>query len=135
VPPALLTMTERRPTIGYMSSAEVDAYLADVEEPKRSTLQRLRQTILEVIPDAEEGISYGVPAFRVQGKVVAGFAAFKNHLSYLPHSGSVFPALRDELGAYKTSSGALQFPIDSPLPKPLVEHLVRVRIALAFPDQ
>ena len=128
-------MTERRPTIGYMSSAEVDAYLADVEEPKRSTLQRLRQTILEVIPDAEEGISYGVPAFRVQGKVVAGFAAFKNHLSYLPHSGSVFPALRDELGAYKTSSGALQFPIDSPLPKPLVEHLVRVRIALAFPDQ
>jgi uncharacterized protein YdhG (YjbR/CyaY superfamily) len=116
-------------------SAEIDAYLADVDEPKRSTLQRLRQTILEVIPDAEEGISYGLPAFRVQGTVVAGFAAFKNHLSYLPHSGSVFPVLRDELSAYQTSSGALRFPIDSPLPKLLVERLVNVRIAQALPDE
>jgi uncharacterized protein YdhG (YjbR/CyaY superfamily) len=135
MPTAFLTLIDGGPTIGDMSSAEVNTYLADVEEPKRSTLQRLRQTILEVVPEAEEGISYGVPAFRVRGKVIAGFAAFKNHLSYLPHSGSVFPALRDEVGAYKTSSGALQFPIDSPLPKPLVEHLVRVRIAQAFPDQ
>jgi uncharacterized protein YdhG (YjbR/CyaY superfamily) len=117
-----------------MSSAEVDDYLADVEEPKRSTLQSLRQTILEVVPDAIEGISYKVPAFRLNGIVIAGFAAFKNHLSYLPHSGSVFPALQDEVAPYKTSTGALQFPIDSPLPKPLVERLVSVRIAQAFPD-
>jgi uncharacterized protein YdhG (YjbR/CyaY superfamily) len=135
MPPAHLTLFEHGPTIGCMSSAEVDTYLADVEEPKRSTLQRLRQTILEVVPEFEEGISYGVPAFRLRGKVIAGFAAFKNHLSYLPHSGSVFPVLRDELSAYKTSSGALQFPIDSPLSKPLVENLVRVRIAQAFPDE
>lgn len=118
-----------------MTSAEVDAYLGGVEEPKRSTLQQLRETILAVIPDAEEGISYGLPAFRVRGKVVAGFAAFKNHLSYLPHSGSVFPVLREELGGYKTSTGALQFPTDSPLPVLLVEHLVQVRIAQAFPDE
>jgi uncharacterized protein YdhG (YjbR/CyaY superfamily) len=118
-----------------MSSAEVDDYLADVAEPKRSTLQSLRQTILEVVPEAEEGISYRVPAFRVKGKVIAGFAAFKDHLSYLPHSGSVFPALRDEVAPYKTSTGALQFPIDSPLPKPLVERLVSVRVAQAFPDK
>ena len=117
-----------------MSRAEIDDYLAGVEEPKRSTLGCLRTAILEVVPDAEEGISYGVPAFRVHGKVVAGFAAFKNHLSYLPHSGSVFPVLGDELEDYRTSSGALQFPIDSPLPTPLVEQLVRVRIAQAFPD-
>ena len=117
-----------------MSSAEVDAYLADVEEPKRSTLQHLRESILDVIPDAEEGISYGVPAYRVQGKVVAGFAAFTKHLSYLPHSGSVFPVLRDELGGYTTSSGALRFPVDSPLPKHLVERLIRVRMAQALPD-
>jgi uncharacterized protein YdhG (YjbR/CyaY superfamily) len=119
--------------IGYVSSDEIDQYLADLEEPKRSTLQRLRQTILEVVPEAEEGISYQVPAFRVDGKVVAGFAAFKNHLSYLPHSGSVFPVLRDEVAKYKTSKGALQFPVDSPLPKHVVESLVRVRIAQAFP--
>ena len=116
-----------------MSSDEIDRYLADLEEPKRSTLQRLRQTILEVVPEAEEGISYQVPAFRVDGKVIAGFAAFKNHLSYLPHSGSVFPVLRDEVASYKTSTGALQFPIDSPLPRLLVEQLIRVRIAQAFP--
>ena len=116
-----------------MSSDEIDQYLDDIEEPKRSTLQRLRQTILEVIPEAEEGISYQVPAFRLDGKVIAGFAAFKNHLSYLPHSGSVFPVLRDEVASYKTSKGALQFPVDSPLPKHLIESLVRVRIAQAFP--
>jgi uncharacterized protein YdhG (YjbR/CyaY superfamily) len=120
--------------IECVSSDEIDQYLTDLEEPKRSTLQRLRETILEVVPDAEEGISYQVPAFRIDGKVIAGFAAFKNHLSYLPHSGSVFPALGDELASYKMSKGALQFPIDSPLPKFLVEQLIRVRIAQAFPE-
>ena len=118
-----------------MSSAEIETYLAGVEEPKRSTLQHLRQSIIEAVPEAEEGISYGVPAFRVQGKVIAGFAAFKNHLSYLPHSGSVFPVLSDELDGYRFSSGALQFPIDSPLAQSLVERLVRVRVAQAFPDE
>lgn len=118
-----------------MSSAEIDRYLDEVEEPKRSTLQRLRQMILDVVPEAEEGISYGLPAFRLRGKVIADFAAFKNHLSYLPHSGSVFPVLAGQLDCYKFSSGALQFPIDAPLPKALVENLVQVRIAQAFPDE
>jgi uncharacterized protein YdhG (YjbR/CyaY superfamily) len=117
-----------------MSSAEIDTYLAGVEEPKRSTLQQVRQMILEVIPDADEGISYQLPAFRVKGKVVAGLGAFKNHLSYLPHSGSVFPELKDEVAPYATSRGALQFPTDAPLPKELVEKLLKVRIAQAFPD-
>ena len=66
--------------------------------------------------------------------MIAGFAAFKNHLSYLPHSGSVFPLLRGEIAGYKTSTGALQFPIDSPLPKALVEQLIKVRMAQAFPE-
>ncbi len=110
-----------------MSRAEVDDYLASVEEPKRTTLEAIRQTILDIIPEAEEGISYGVPAFRLQGKVIAGFAAFKNHLSYLPHSGSVFPVLRDELAGYKKSAGALQFPVDKPLPKTLVRKLITIR--------
>jgi uncharacterized protein YdhG (YjbR/CyaY superfamily) len=117
-----------------MSRDEIDAYLADLDEPKRSTLQELRQTILEVIPDAEEGISYKMPAFRLNGKVVAGFAAFKNHLSYLPHSGSVFPELQKELADYRTSTGALQFPVDEPLPRSLVEQLVSVRIQQALSD-
>jgi uncharacterized protein YdhG (YjbR/CyaY superfamily) len=103
--PSLLTLNAGVTKIGYVSSDEIDQYLADLEEPKRSTLQRLRQTILEVVPEAEEGISYQVPAFRVDGKVIAGFAAFKNHLSYLPHSGSIFPLLPDEVASYKTSRG------------------------------
>jgi len=117
-----------------MSSGEIDDYLAALDEPKRSTLQCLRQSILDVVPEAEEGMSYRVPAFRVEGTVIAGFAAFKHHVSYLPHSGSVFPVLRDELADYTTSSGALRFPVDTPLPSSLVGHLVRVRIAEAFPE-
>ena len=111
-----------------MSAQEIDQYLDALDEPKRSTLARLRQTILDVLPEAEQGISYGLPAFKVQGKVVAGFAAFKNHLSYLPHSGSVFPQLQDELAGYAKSSGALRFGIDEPLPAPLVERLIAVRL-------
>ncbi len=111
-----------------MARGDVDAYLQQIEEPKRSTLEHLRRTILEIVPDAEECISYAAPAFRVRGKVVAGFAAFKNHLSYLPHSGSVLPELADELAAYRTSSGALQFAVDEPLPRALVEKLIAVRM-------
>jgi uncharacterized protein YdhG (YjbR/CyaY superfamily) len=110
-----------------MSAKEVDDYLAALEEPKRNTLEVLRTTILDIIPDADQGISYGHPAFKLQGRVIAGFAAFKNHLSYLPHSRSVFPELKKEVSAYVTSSGALRFPIDSPLPKSLVKKLITVR--------
>jgi uncharacterized protein YdhG (YjbR/CyaY superfamily) len=68
-----------------------------------------------------------VPAFRVAGKAVAGFAAFKNHLSYFPHSGSVLSELSDDLVGYVTSKGTLQFPIDKPLPKALLKKLIAVR--------
>jgi uncharacterized protein YdhG (YjbR/CyaY superfamily) len=90
-----------------VSAEEVDAYLAEVDEPKRSTLQALRRTILEIVPDAEQLISYRIPAFRVQGKIVAGFAAFRNHLSYLPFSGSVLPQLADGLEDYTMTKSAL----------------------------
>jgi uncharacterized protein YdhG (YjbR/CyaY superfamily) len=110
-----------------VSKKEIDDYLKTLDEPKRSTLRALRATIAELLPEAEEGISYGLPAFRLQGKVIAGFAAFKHHLSYLPHSGSVFPELRDEIAGYTTSTGALQFPVDAPLPKALVKKLIAVR--------
>ncbi len=114
-----------------MTAQEIDAYLADLEEPKRSTLEALRAAILEVIPDAEQCISYGMPAFKVGGKTVAGFAAFRHHLSYLPHSGSVLSALADDLAAYDQTKGALRFPVDAPLPKPLVRRLVTTRMQQA----
>ena len=111
----------------WVSENEVDAYLAALDEPKRTTLEHLRTTILEIVPNAEQCISYGMPAFKLEGKAVAGFAAFKNHLSYLPHSGSVLPALSDDLDQYSMSKGALRFPIDTPLPKALVRKLVAER--------
>ena len=117
-----------------MSAAEIDEYLEGLDEPKRSTLNRLRRDILAVVPDAEQCTSYSVPAFKVTGKTVAGFAAFKNHLSYLPHTGSVFPELTEELAGYEKSLGALRFRIDRPLPAGLVEKLIGVRIRHAFPS-
>jgi uncharacterized protein YdhG (YjbR/CyaY superfamily) len=110
-------------------AADVDAYLRALEEPKRSTLETLRATILEIVPEAEQVISYRVPAFRVRGKIVAGFAAFKDHLSYLPFSGSVLGQLEDELRGYTMTKSALHFPVDRPLPKALVKKLVGVRLA------
>lgn len=111
-----------------MSAEEVDEYLQGLQEPKRSTLQSLRRTILEIVPDAEEVISYRVPAFRVEGETVAGFAAFANHLSYLPFSGSVLGRLGDELKGYTMTKSALHFPVDQPLPRPLVKKLIDVRL-------
>ena len=111
-----------------MAARDIDHYLAGVGEPKRSTLQQLRQCVLDVIPDAEECISYGLPAFKVKGKTVAGFGAFKNHLSYLPHSGSVLPALGANLAGYEGTKGSLHFPVDQPLPPALVKKLVTIRL-------
>jgi uncharacterized protein YdhG (YjbR/CyaY superfamily) len=111
-----------------MTRGEIDAYVAALEEPKRSTLEKLRASILDVIPDAEQGLSYGVPAFKVQGKTVAGFAAHTKHLSYVPHSGSVLATLSDDVAAYETSKGALRFAVDRPLPKRLVRKLITTRL-------
>jgi uncharacterized protein YdhG (YjbR/CyaY superfamily) len=111
-----------------MSQRDIDRYLAALDEPKRSTLEALRLSILEVAPAAEQCISYGLPAFKIQGKTVAGFAAFKQHLSYLPHSGSVLAALGDELARYEQTKGSLHFPVDKPLPKRLVKKLVTTRM-------
>jgi uncharacterized protein YdhG (YjbR/CyaY superfamily) len=115
--------------LAQVSAEEVDRYLRGLEEPMRSTLQTLRETILEIVPDAEQVISYRVPAFRVGGKTVAGFAAFKDHLSYLPYSGSVIGPLADELDGYTMTKNALPFPVDRPLPKALVKKLIRARLA------
>jgi uncharacterized protein YdhG (YjbR/CyaY superfamily) len=112
-----------------MSQEQVDAYLAKVEEPKHSTLEQLRRTILAIVPEAEECISYQVPAFRVSGKVIAGFAAFKNHLSYLPFSGSVLKQLPDDLAGYDKTLSALHFAVDRPLPEALVRRLIEVRLS------
>ena len=107
--------------------ADIDEYLAGVAEVPRATLEALRASIRRAAPDAVEAISYGMPAFKVGGKAVAGFAAFKHHLAYLPHSSSVFPVLGDRLAGYTVTKGSLHFPWDEPLPEDLVAELVAAR--------
>jgi uncharacterized protein YdhG (YjbR/CyaY superfamily) len=111
-----------------MSSREVDKYLLGIAEPQRSTLKQLRLIIQEILPKAEEVISYGFPGYKLDGKIICGFDGFKNHCSYFPHSSLVIPALAAELANYQTSKGALQFPVDKPLPKYLVKKLIAIRI-------
>ncbi len=117
-----------------MTAEDIDRYLEDVDEPKRGTLQEVRRRILEIIPNAEQCLSYGMPAFKVQGKTVAGLAAFKKHLSYLPHSGSVLAELAEETGGYAQTSGSLHFGIDTPLPRPLIQKLLTTRMREAGLD-
>jgi uncharacterized protein YdhG (YjbR/CyaY superfamily) len=110
-----------------MSSEEIDRYLSGLARDQRTALERLQASILAVVPDAEPGISYGVPAYRVGGKVIAGFSASKRHLSYLPHSGAVIGTLAEELAGYATSKGAVHFGVDTPLPDGLVRMLIDAR--------
>jgi uncharacterized protein YdhG (YjbR/CyaY superfamily) len=114
-----------------MTAGDIDAYLMGCDEPHRSTLQEMRKRILLLVPDAEQVISYAVPGFKVRGKTIAGLAAFKNHLSYLPHSGSVLPALEDELVGYTKTKSALHFPTNQPLPSELIDKLLQTRMRQA----
>ena len=88
----------------------------------------LRRSILEVVPDAEQCLSYSMPAFKVEGMTIAGFAAFKNHLSYLPHSGSVLGEMGDDIAGYQSTKGSLHFGVDQPLPDGLVRRLVETKM-------
>lgn len=113
-----------------MSAEEIDQYLACLDEPKRATLESLRATIIGLLPEAEQGLSYGVPAFRVDGTVIAGFSAAKGHLSYLPHSGAVLSELEPpELEGLQATKGALKFPVDTPPSDALVAKLIAARLA------
>jgi uncharacterized protein YdhG (YjbR/CyaY superfamily) len=99
-----------------------------VAEPHSSTLRRLRTTIASVLPTADECLKYGMPAFVLHGKSVAGYAAFKAHCSYFPMSGSVLEAAGSAVAKYERSRGGLRFPPDKPLPVSLVRRLVRLRL-------
>jgi uncharacterized protein YdhG (YjbR/CyaY superfamily) len=112
-----------------MSAADVDAHLEKIGQPHRSTLMALRATLLSILPRAEEGLKYGMPCVLLQGKVVAGYDAFKRHCSYFPHSGNVLEHVPGIPDGYVTTPGTLQFPVDKPLSVALVKRLVKVRIA------
>jgi uncharacterized protein YdhG (YjbR/CyaY superfamily) len=106
---------------------DIDDYLAPLSADKRAALQRLRKTIHAAYPKAEETISYGIPAFRLDGKVIAWFGAAARHVSFYP--GTSWKGFEEELAGYETSKGTIRFQPDHPLPAALVRKLVRSRIA------
>ena len=106
----------------------VDAYLAAVPEPARSTLRRVRSAIRSAVPaEATEGISYGIPAFMYKGPLI-WFAAFSDHCSLFP-TASVIKAFKNELEGFETSKGTIHFPVDKPLPATLLKKMVKARLA------
>ena len=117
----------RYPWKGPLRKQDVDHYLAAVPEPQRTTLEAVRATLVALLPEAEQGIAYGVPCFKVGGKGVAGFGFYTNHCTYFPMSGSITAELADDLKHYVTAKGSIQFATDEPLPAELVEHLVDAR--------
>jgi uncharacterized protein YdhG (YjbR/CyaY superfamily) len=105
----------------------IDEYLAPLRDDQRAALEKLRRDIRSAAPQAEECISYGVPGFRLNGRLLVSFGAAVNHCAFYPGS---FPlgAHERELEGYETSKGTVRFRPDRPLPAPLVRKLVKSRI-------
>lgn len=102
--------------------ADIDAYLAGVPADQKAALQSLRETILDVAPDAVECLSYGMPAFRVKGKVICYFAAAKGWCAFYP--GGLVPQFEAELAGFSTSKGTIRFQPDKPIPEPLLRRII-----------
>lgn len=107
----------------------IDEYLAAVSDEQRAALEKLRRTIKRAVPQAEECISYGLAAFRLDGKPLVAFGATANHCAFYLMSGSTVDDHRQELQKYDTSKGTIRFPANKPLPATLVRKLVQARIA------
>jgi uncharacterized protein YdhG (YjbR/CyaY superfamily) len=107
----------------------IDEYLAVFRGDQRAALEKLRKTIRGAAPRAEECISYGLAAFRLNGRPLVGLGGTAKHCAFYLMSGSTVAAHADLLAGYDTSKGAVRFPADKPLPAPLVRKLVKARIA------
>lgn len=110
-------------------SPDVDEYLAVLPAEPRAALEALRKMIKAAAPDATETISYQIPTFKLGGRPLVGFAAFKGHCGFYLMSTSVLDELRDELEPYETAKGTIRFAADRPLPTALVKKLVKARVA------
>ncbi len=107
----------------------IDAHLAKFAGEQRRSLEILRDDLRELLPGAQECLKYGMPAFVIGGKTVAGFDGFKNHNSYFPHSGGVISQVKALPQWCDGSGGTLRFPIGKRLPKALLRELIRLRTA------
>lgn len=109
------------------STSVIDQYIASCPAEVQELLYSLRRIIKETVPEASEKMSYGMPTFALHGNLVH-FAAFKNHIGFYPAPSGI-ENFREELSKYKSSKGAVQFPLDQPIPYELVQKMVRFRVA------
>jgi uncharacterized protein YdhG (YjbR/CyaY superfamily) len=107
----------------------IDEYLAGLSAENRAALQRVRRAVHAAAPGAEECVSYGMPAFRLNGKLIAGFKAAASHCSFHPMRGDTVATLQADLAGYETSTGTIKFSARAGLPATLVRKLVKARIA------
>jgi uncharacterized protein YdhG (YjbR/CyaY superfamily) len=113
---------------GFIKNS-VDEYIKDFPEEIQHLLNQIHSTIINVAPNAEESLSYGMPAYKLNGKPLVYFAAFKNHIGfYATPSGNA--AFEKELSKYKQGKGSVQFPIDKPLPLTLIVKIVKYKVKL-----
>ena len=111
------------------TASSVDAYLATLPAEQRAALERLRSKVSRLVPDAIETISYGMPTFKLGGRSLLWYAGWKAHCSIYPLTDSFLAAHADALKGYRRTRGSLHFTPDAPLPEPLLEELVRARLA------
>jgi len=107
----------------------IDEYLAGLTAENRAAVQKVRRAVHAIAPKAEECISYGMPAFRLNGKLIAGFRAAANHCSFHPMSGRTVATLKADLVRYDTSPGTIRFSPRAGLPATLIRKLIKARIA------
>jgi len=122
-------MTKKAPDDRKEVDAKRRAYFAALPPAVRTRMKSVRDMVREIAPDAVEVFSYGIPGFRLDGKPLVWYAAFKQHTSLYPMTASIRKAHAAALKDYKMSTGTVQFPLDKPLPVALVKRLVKARLA------
>lgn len=105
----------------------VDEYISAFPKDMQYKLQTIRQTVKEMVPEAGEKISYGIPTITLNGRYLVYFAGFKNHIGFYPAPVAIEAFARD-LAPYKQGKGSVQFPLDKPLPLPLIRKIVKYRV-------
>lgn len=108
--------------------SDVDSYIKAQPESTQDKLRSMRQIVKELAPDAVESISYGMPAYKLNGKPLAYFAAFTEHIGFYPIPSGV-EAFKEEFSGYKTTKGGIQLPLDKPLPVDLIKKVIKYRVA------
>ena len=112
-----------------MAHANADDYIADFSEEVKESLEKIRKLVPKIAPNAEEAMIYGVPGFKLNGKNLVVYAAFKKHIGLYPEPEAI-KKFKKELDGYETSKGAIKFPLDKALPIDLISKIIGYKVTL-----